>query len=218
MLLLLMKKPILLLKQIKTTYNVLTSHLELLEQISKNPKFTKEEKQVYSEKINYLKTSMYQNNKFKKRYKSDINLISYNNKDMVKETWKNLKPITITKIDKIENDEDDSIEYQEGDKPRGFDDLIAELPENEKPSWLQKKNKSQIIPVDSDSDDSELSSDEETESESDTEECNFPEINIKGKQHILDGNKVFIKNTNGSKGELYGTYSNGKVKRILKYK
>jgi hypothetical protein len=198
--------------------NVLTSHLELLEQISKNPKFTKEEKQVYSEKINYLKTSMYQNNKFKKRYKSDINLISYNNKDMVKETWKNLKPITITKIDKIENDEDDSIEYQEGDKPRGFDDLIAELPENEKPSWLQKKNKSQIIPVDSDSDDSELSSDEETESESDTEECNFPEINIKGKQHILDGNKVFIKNTNGSKGELYGTYSNGKVKRILKYK
>ena len=194
--------------------NVLTSHLELLEQLSKNQKFTKEEKQIYSEKINYLKTSMYQNNKFKKRYKSDINLISYNNKDMVKETWKNLKPITIIKTTEIEIDEDDEVDYIEGDKPRGFDDLIDELPEHEKPSWLKSKGKNQIIPDDSDSDDSTLSS----ESESDTEECNFPEITIKGTQHILDGNKVFIKNSNGTNGELYGTYSNGKVKKLTKSK
>jgi hypothetical protein len=60
--------------------------LELLEQISKNPKFTADEKSQYSEKINYLKTAMYANNKFKKRYHTDINLISYNNKDMVKKT------------------------------------------------------------------------------------------------------------------------------------
>ena len=194
--------------------NVLTSHLELLEQISKNQKFTKDEKQIYSEKINYLKTSMYQNNKFKKRYKSDINLISYNNKDMVKETWKNLKPITIIKTQEIEIDEDDDVDYREGDKPRGFDDLIDELPEHEKPSWMKTKAKNQIIPDDSDSDDSTLSSD----AESDTEECNFPEITIKGVQHILDGTKVFVKNPSGTKGELYGTYANGKVKKITKSK
>lgn len=197
--------------------NVLTSHLELLEQLSKNPKFNIEEKQIYTEKINYLKTSMYQNNKFKKRYKSDINLISYNNKDMIKETWKNLKPII------LKNDESSKIalteateECKEGDKPRGFDDLIDELPEHEKPSWLKTKGKNQIIPDDSDSDDSTLSS--ESDTESDTEECNFPEITIKGTQHILDGNKVFIKNLNGTKGELYGTYSNGKVKKLAKVK
>ena len=203
--------------------NVLTSHLELLEQLSKNPKFNKEEKQNYTEKINYLKTSMYQNNKFKKRYKSDINLISYNNKDMIKETWKNLKPIILKNNESSKIALTDAIEEcKEGDKPRGFDDLIDELPEHEKPSWLKTKGKNQIIPDDSDSDDSTLSSesesDAESDAESDTEECNFPEITIKGTQHILDGNKVFIKNSNGTKGELYGTYSNGKVKKLAKSK
>lgn len=201
--------------------NVLTSHLELLEQISKNHKFTKEEKQIYSEKINYLKTSMYQNNKFKKRYKSDINLISYNNKDMVKETWKNLKPINIIKTEEIINDNTDEVEYQEGDKPRGFDDLIDEIPDEDKPSWLKKStNKKQLIPTDSDDSDSELSSDDSDESDldSDTEECNVSEITIKSKQYILDGSNVYCKNSNGSRGELYGTYLNGRVKKISRAK
>ncbi len=199
--------------------NVLTSHLELLEQISKNPKFTKEEKQIYSEKINYLKTSMYQNNKFKKRYKSDINLISYNNKDMVKETWKNLKPINIIKTEEIISDNTDEVEYQEGDKPRGFDDLIDEIPDEDKPSWLKKSTgKHQLIPTDSDDSDSELSSDDSDESESDTEECNVSEITIKSKQYILDGSNVYCKNSNGTRGELYGTYLNGRVKKISKTK
>ena len=180
---------------------ILTSNLNNLEKIASNSKFTQEQKKVYFDKINYLKKEMYRNNKFIKRYYSDINLISYNNKDMIKETWKNLKPInnetSKIAIEAIE-------ECKEGDKPRGFDDLIDELPEHEKPCWLKK----QII-----TDDSIF--DSESELESDTEECNFPEINIKNKQYILDGNKVFNKNLNGLKGELYGTYSNGKVKKIL---
>jgi len=194
---------------------ILTSNLNNLAKIASNAKFTPEQKEVYFDKINYLKKEMYRNNKFIKRYYTDINLISYNNKDMIKETWKNLKPII------LKNDETSKIalteaieECKEGDKPRGFDDLIDELPDNEKPSWLKTKGKNQIIPTDSD--DSTLSSD--SESESDTEECIFPEITIKGKQHILDGNKVFIKNLNGTKGELYGTYSNGKVKKLAKVK
>ena len=189
--------------------NVLTSHLELLEQISKNPKFTAEEKSQYSEKINYLKTAMYANNKFKKRYHTDINLISYNNKDMVKETWKNLKPINIPK------QEETDIVSKDGDKPKGFDDLIDELPDDEKPSWIKVKPKNYImIPEDSYSD-SELSSDSD---DSDTEECNAPEITIKDRQYFLDGTNVYVKNSNGSRGELYGTYLNNKVKKIVKPK
>ncbi len=199
--------------------NVLTSHLELLEQISKNPKFTTDEKSQYSEKINYLKTAMYANNKFKKRYHTDINLISYNNKDMIKKTWENLKPLNINKPEEFI----DNIS-KEGDKPRGFDDLIDELPDEEKPNWIKAKPKKPIIvPKERirlveampDYSDSELSSDSD---DSDTEECNVPEITIKSKQYFLDGTNVYIKNSNGSRGELYGTYLNNKVKKIVKQK
>jgi hypothetical protein len=188
---------------------ILTANLNNLEKMVTNSKFTKEQKDIYFDKIIYLKKEMYINNKFIKRYYSDINLISYNNKDMVKETWKNLKPIN-NKTNKRVLKEAIS-ESKEGDKPRGFDDLIDELPEHEKPSWLKMKPKDKLIIEESDSDDSTLSSD----SDSDIEECNFPEINIKGEQYILDGNKVFIKNSNETKGKLYGTYSNGKVKKCL---
>jgi len=194
---------------------ILTTNLNNLEKIASNSKFTKEQKDVYFDKINYLKKEMYRNNKFIKRYYSDINLISYNNKDMIKETWKNLKPIN-NETSKIALEEAIG-ECKEGDKPRGFDDLIDELPEHEKPAWLKTKPSGKLIPDDSDSDDSALSSDSEDE-ESDTEECNFPEINIKGTQYILDGTKVFVKNQSGYKGELYGTYANGKVKKISKSK
>ncbi len=190
--------------------NVLTSHLELLEQISKNPKFTTDEKREYSEKINYLKTAMYANNKFKKRYHTDINLISYNNKDIVKKTWENLKPLNIKKTESFD------FESKEGDKPKGFDDLIDELPEGEKPSWTKSKQPI-IVPKErmSDYSDSELSSDSD---DSDTEECNVPEITIKSKQYFLDGTNVYVKNPNGSRGELYGTYLNKKVKKVVKTK
>ncbi len=43
---------------------------------------------------------------------------------------------------------------------------------------------------------------------SDDEE--FDEIEIKGKTYILEGTKVFVKTKAGAKGELFGTYANGK--------
>jgi hypothetical protein len=196
--------------------NVLTSYLNNLEKLASNSKFTNEQKIKYNEKISYLKNEMYKNNKFIKRYYTDINLISYNNKDMVKETWKNLKQIEQIRKE-AEND------YYIDDKPRGFDDLIDELPDEEKPNWMKQKNSYnrlvKSVPEDPDSSDSELSSDSDLDSEeSETEECNVSEITIKSKQYILDGSNVYCKNSNGTRGELYGTYLNNKVKKIVKPK
>jgi hypothetical protein len=51
------------------------------------------------------------------------------------------------------------------------------------------------------------------DSESDNEVC---EIIIKGITFILENNNIYTKLSNGSKGLLYGTYSNGKIKKIKK--
>ena len=51
------------------------------------------------------------------------------------------------------------------------------------------------------------------DSESDNEIC---EIIIKGITFILENNNIYTKLLNGSKGVLYGTYSNGKIKKIKK--
>ncbi len=62
--------------------------------------------------------------------------------------------------------------------------------------------------------DSELSSDTESEDE----EPNAIEINIKGNYYLLEGVNVYIKNSSGTKGELYGLYVNGKIKKNPKQK
>lgn len=192
---------------------VLMVNLDNLEKITNNPKFTSKQRQEYKNKINYLKTSIFENNNFMKRYQNDINLISYNNKELIKDTWKNLKP----------TEEDEETEYY-GDKPKGFDDLIEKIPYNEKPNFLKKefneelyteklneKSKSKtntkhkpIIEVNSESSDNS----------SDTEDCDFVEISIKNKTYILEGTYIYNKTKKGTKGELYGTYSNGKVKKV----
>lgn len=62
--------------------------------------------------------------------------------------------------------------------------------------------------------DSELSSDTESEDE----EPNAIEINVKGKYYLLEGVNVYVKNQSGTKGELYGIYTNGKIKKTTKTK
>ncbi len=188
---------------------VLGSNLDNLEKMSNNPNFTTSQRREYTEKINYLRNMMFQNNKFIKRYQNDINLLSYNNKDMIKETWKSLK-----------NDNDDEEEEEEygGDRPKGFDDLIEQLSPTEKPDFLKNKtttntttntknktNKFQPINVPG----SDLS-----DTDSDTEACDCVEIRIKGVLYILEDNQVYVRTKKGTRGELYGTYSNGKVKKI----
>ena len=40
--------------------------------------------------INKLKQLLFQNKKYIKRYYTDLNYISYNNKDLIKNTWNKL--------------------------------------------------------------------------------------------------------------------------------
>ena len=185
---------------------VLGANLSNLEKLADNTNFTPSQKVQFKDKVNYLKTMMFQNNKFIKRYQSDINLMGYNNKDMVQKTWESLKELS---------DEDEEEPYM-GDKPRGFDDLIAEIPEDEKPDFLKKQPEKPLVNsiksinelYSSDSESSGESSDDEDET------GEYVEIKVKGQMYILEGNFMYTKTKKGSKGELYGTYSNGKVKKL----
>ena len=196
---------------------ILASNLNTLEKISNNPKFSYRRRNEYRDKISYLKSNMFRDNKFIKRYQNDINLLGYNNKEMIKDTWKVLKENL--------NDEEEEAEYY-GDRPKGFDDLIAKLPEDEKPDFLKKKkynSDDSSNSSESNNSDKKIKSpnqkykpiiDVQSDSESESETCDYVEIKIKGITYILEGNKLFHKLGKGIKGEQYGTYSNGKLKRI----
>ncbi len=161
---------------------ILVANLNTLEKISTNPQFSKEQHDKYSNKINYLKNMIFQNEKFMKRYQNDINIISYNNKDMVKNTWKNLKKIdTVTEKFKVQ----------------GFDDLVEELN-------LEKSKKEPAKTInDYDSSDSELTDDSDSETD-------LLKIQYNRKSYYLDNNMLY-EISDGKKGKLFAHYSNGKV-------
>ncbi len=170
---------------------ILIANLNTLEKISKNPQFSQEQHDKYNEKINYLRNMIFQNEKFMKRYQNDINILSYNNKNMIKNTWKNLKEINIE---------------QEIYKVQGFDDLVEELNKEDN----SKKGTKKIDEYNSS--DSELSDDSDTESEHDTD---LLKIEYNKKTYYLDNNMLF-ENNNGKKGKIFANYKNGKVVVIKK--
>jgi len=142
-----------------------------------------------------------------KRYRKDINLISYNNKEIIKDTWENLKS-----VEDNQSDSDDS-GYYSGDKPKGFDDLIEKIPQNEKPYFLKSHaNIPDFLKLRTNISDLDTS-----ESDSDSENCDYHEIKIKGKSYILEGSDVYIKTESNEKGKHYGLYfaKTGKVKKNL---
>ena len=179
---------------------VLNANLDTLEKLTNNSQFSSKERDEYKSKINYLKTTIHNNIKYMKRYRKDINLISYNNKEIIKDTWENLKP-----VEEEDNYDSDDSGYYSGDKPKGFDDLIEQIPENERPDFLKTHKKVPALNI-SDSD-----------SDSDSEHCEYAEIKIKGKSYILEGSDVYIKTNNGEKGDHYGIYfaNTGKVKKNI---
>jgi len=60
-------------------------------------------------------------------------------------------------------------------------------------------------------DESDAGSADGSDSESEPEP---EEIEIDGKTYILEGSKVYVKTKKGTKGDQYGTYTNGKVKKL----
>ena len=181
---------------------VLFANLELLEKLSNDSRYTPNQKNIYKEKINYLKENIFSNNKIMKRYKNDINVISYNNKDMVQETWKSLKDINAEKK-KEQDSESDTESEPESYEVKGFDDVI---PECDREKLFGKTSlKSRLINIS----ESESESDTESESEEEIPDVINIEITIKNKPYVVKGTSVYDKTS----GEFYGTYSNGKVKR-----
>lgn len=179
---------------------VLVSNLQTLEKIANNPNFSQEQHDKYKGKIGYLRDMIFQNEKFMKRYQNDINILSYNNKEMVKDTWKKLK-----EVDKVDVKES---KY----KVMGFDDLVEEIErENNATNKIQQTKSIN----DYDSSDSDFSESDIDSIESDCEETiGFVEIKINNKKYIMEGNKLFTITKTNEKGKLCGIYVNGKIKKI----
>jgi len=70
--------------------------------------------------MNHLKTSICNNNTLMKKYQININLISYNNKEIIKNTWKHLKSVEEQKkydseamLKELDSDSDSDSEHCE---------------------------------------------------------------------------------------------------------
>lgn len=211
---------------------ILISTLKNLETICANKRFSPKEKQEYKEKLESLKKILFQNRKGIKRYYKDINLISYNNKDLILKTWKSLKSLDEIieldsnsndiigfddladdyhgeKIDDSESESDDKLLLKASKIKQQLDKIVA----SEKAKNINSYSSSDS---DSDSDDGTTLKSHKyippIESESD-DEVDMIEITIKNVKYIVEGPYVYSI-ANGKKGQLYGKYSNGKVKKI----
>ena len=162
---------------------VLTGNLSKLEKLATDPEFTHDERLKYISDIERLKNILFISKKGIKKYYSEINLLSYNNKDLILETWNDLKKIDeLVSTNKINST--DTI----------YKNQNIKLEEN---NYSLTSN---II-------DSDFSDDEN--------ENNIPtEIIIQGKQYFFDNLDIYLKKTDGTKGELYGKYDNGKIIKI----
>ena len=70
--------------------SVAFNNFKKLESIANNPKFTDTENNLYNSEISKLKDMLFINSNGLKIFHSEINLLSYNNKDMILDTWKTL--------------------------------------------------------------------------------------------------------------------------------
>lgn len=217
---------------------VLVSNLSNLEKIATNKNFTILEKQAYTEKIQTLKDLLFKNRKSMKKYYSELNILSYNNKDIVLETWASLKSLDKliepeNNLNTLEFKEDDSneqvVEFEEDSDEemnkrrlafgkRFFPNTKVKMVKvtEKKPQLVRKAVDialSNIVPdkYTNDSDNSDLSDSDD----SDTESVECAEIKIKNTTYIIEGSNLYLKLESG-KGDFYGTYSNGKVKKANK--
>lgn len=189
---------------------VLAGNLNKLEKLSGDAAFTDNDRLALVKTIDRLKEILFNNKKGIKKYYSEINLLSYNNKELVQDTWfslKNLDEMVLSAQSPIGLNQSNIPQAQA--EPDSESDVESDEEINtEKLNKLRKQFgfKKSIIPETYDSDDSTLSE----ESDSDTEEATL-ELNIKGRRYLVDNINVYVKNPDGTKGTFYGTYSNGKV-------
>ncbi len=192
---------------------VLAGNLSKLEKLSGDGEFTLKEKKDYIDIVDRLKNTLFQTKKGIKKYYSEINILSYNNKDLIQETWNGLKKLDDMFLAKNFEHQTKQIEKIEKNLESSSDIESDEEVNTEKLMGFRKKflNKNQtekpgIINILSDDSGSELSSDTNSEDE---QEVN--EIVIKGVNYIVENNIAYSKTTDGRKGQLYGTYINNKL-------
>jgi hypothetical protein len=177
---------------------ILSRSLGNLENLSNNKKVSSKDKENGKDTLDRIKKTVILNNKGMKKYYNEINTISYNNKDMILETWisKKTQEDNTNILEKINNEKDKAIN------------------ENQK---AEESDESSDSDTDSDSDDgTTLKSHKYVPAiESDDEEIDQVEITIKNTKYILEGPNVYFI-FNNKKAQLYGTFANGKVKKIQK--
>jgi hypothetical protein len=178
---------------------MLLCYLSKLEKISMNPKFKTKERIEYAEKIQELKTLLFQNKSGLQKYYSEINYIGYNYKDLVLKTWSSVDNLKNKKLD--DNTSSDSSSDSDIDSSSDSD---CSASSSKQTKQLNKRNTRSIIPSleDLESDDSEFEKEDE-----------LIEIKIKGETFLLDSDYIYYKTPHG-KGSLYGKYLNGKIKKL----
>lgn len=91
---------------------ILVNNLKNLESMCDNPKFKSKERIEYKDKISALKDLLFINRNGLKIYYANINLISYNNKDIILDTWASLK--TLDKIIELEDNKPQILAFDRG--------------------------------------------------------------------------------------------------------
>ena len=193
---------------------VLAGNLNKLEKLSGDTAFGVKEKTQYIETVERLKNTLFLSKKGIKKYYSEINLLSYNNKDLVQETWNGLQKLDemVIKNPFIQHTkpiEPDNIEESSSDIESDEEVNTKKLNELRKIHLTKKPIRARIINV-SESDDSELS-ESDSESEDDEDKLEISEITINGIKCIIENNMVYRKLVSGEKGQVYGTYNGGKI-------
>ena len=193
---------------------VLAGNLNKLEKLSGDSAFGVKEKKQYIETVERLKNTLFLSKKGIKKYYSEINLLSYNNKDLVQETWNGLQKLDemVIKnpfIQHTQTKEQDKIEESSSDIESDEEVNTKKLNELRKIHLTKKPIRARIINV-AESDDSELS-ESDSESEDDGDKLEISEITINGIKCIIENNMVYRKLSSGEKGQVYGTYNDGKI-------
>ncbi len=172
---------------------VLIGNIKKLETIAENKNFELAERQSYKQRLDDLKNILFMSKRETKVYYNELNLLSYNNRDLVYETWADLKS-----LDDMINSNGDTLKKSIAD--------ITITPQ-------QKPIKKTIDEISSSESDSELS-----DFESDTDEDNVNdvcEVKIKNKFYIVKNGYLFDKNDDGTCGKIYGIYKNVKIQKIV---
>lgn len=141
---------------------------------------------IYKKNIDSLVDYLIVNDKGKKTFVELINALTFNKRHIVQATWSSLKNNQLPEIKRLMEDSEES-------------DSELEVDTKTKPKMEGTTYKPlDLARSDSDSDDS-LDFD------------NSIKILYRNIQYILDENQLFHINNDGTRGKLFGSYSNGKV-------